>query len=123
MPGHGWQQVATDAVHAHLVETQIRPRLSVHAEISRPPTVWGPFLLLPNKCIVEVWLCTGPRVAPPSSLASTSPLLTQAVSLTSLATTVQCCAEAGVLGRWGFALESAADRVCREAGAWVGTNF
>ena len=25
---HGWQQLATDAMHAHLVETQIRPRLS-----------------------------------------------------------------------------------------------
>ena len=32
------------------------------------------------------------------------------------------CAEAGVLGRWGFALESAAARICREAGARVGTN-
>ena len=28
MPGHSWQQLAKDAVHAHLVETQIRPRLS-----------------------------------------------------------------------------------------------
>ena len=32
------------------------------------------------------------------------------------------CAEAGVLGRRGCALESAAARVCREAGAMVSTN-
>ena len=32
------------------------------------------------------------------------------------------CAQAGVLGRRGFALESAAARVCREAGARVSTN-
>ena len=32
------------------------------------------------------------------------------------------CAEAGVLGRRGFVLESAAARVCREAGARVTTN-
>ena len=28
-----------------------------------------------------------------------------------------------MLGRWGFALESAAARVCREAGSRVGTNI
>ena len=33
------------------------------------------------------------------------------------------CAEAGVLGRRGYALESAAARICREAGARVGTNI
>ena len=33
------------------------------------------------------------------------------------------CAEAGVLGRRGYALESAAARVCREAGTRVGTNI
>ena len=32
------------------------------------------------------------------------------------------CAQAGVMGRRGFALESAAARVCREAGARVSTN-
>ena len=32
------------------------------------------------------------------------------------------CARAGVLGRRGFALESAAARICREAGGRVGTN-
>ena len=32
------------------------------------------------------------------------------------------CARCGVLGRRGFALESAAGRVCREAGARVATN-
>ena len=32
------------------------------------------------------------------------------------------CAQAGVLGRRGYALESAAARVCREAGARVTTN-
>ena len=33
------------------------------------------------------------------------------------------CSRAGVLGRRGFALESAAPRVCREAGARVSTNI
>ena len=34
----------------------------------------------------------------------------------------EACAQAGVLGRRGYALESAAARVCREAGARVSTN-
>ena len=33
------------------------------------------------------------------------------------------CAQAGVLGRRGFALESAAARICREAGGRVATNL
>ena len=33
------------------------------------------------------------------------------------------CSRAGVLGSWGFSLESAAAQVCREAGAWVSTNL
>ena len=32
------------------------------------------------------------------------------------------CAAAGVLGRWGFAVESAAARICREAGARVSVD-
>ena len=33
------------------------------------------------------------------------------------------CARVGMLGRWGFALESAAARICREAGGRVRTNM
>ena len=33
------------------------------------------------------------------------------------------CARVGILGRWGFALERAASRVCREAGGRVMTNM
>ena len=33
MPGHGWQQAATDAVHSHFVESQVRPRLSATGQV------------------------------------------------------------------------------------------
>ena len=46
-----------------------------------------------------------------------------AVLLTPLATTGQRALSQGVLGRRGFALESAAAQVCREAGARVATNL
>ena len=124
MPCHGWQQLATDAVHAHLVETQIRPRLSAGAgnvEVSGVPFACFPTSALSRfdssqlrvLLVCRLWL-----PLPPSSRNCRCGRL-----LDVLGNHRAACAEAGVLGRRGYALESAAARVCREAGARVGTNI
>ena len=101
LPRHGWQRKATEPIHGLLVEGTIRPRLfpTEQALVAQKLSVGGrPFLVLSNIPF------------PPSSA---------------------CCsfgafgfpsAQAGVLGRRGHAMESAAARVCREAGARVSTN-
>ena len=58
-------------------------------------------------------------LAPPHSLHVAAGV---AVHSTLVAITAQACARMGVLGRRGFALETAAARVCREAGGRVMTN-
>ena len=81
--------------------------------------------MLPFQRGVSVRLFPVPYFAPPPSLASPSPLFTQLsvwpVPLDVLGHQRAACAEAGVLGRRGHAVESAAARICREA-AWSATG-
>ena len=129
MPGDGWQQAATDAVHTHLVETSVRPRLSA-TEQAMLRSQGGPLSGVPFSCfptsalsrfdasqfrvlmLRRLWL-----PLPPSSRNFRCGRLLDVLGHHRAA-----CAEAGVLGRRGFALESVAARICREAGARVGTN-
>ena len=54
MPGDGWQQAATDAVHTHLVETSVRPRLSATEQAmlrSEGPLSGVPFSCFPTSAL------------------------------------------------------------------------
>ena len=96
MPGHGWQQLATDAVHAHLVETQIRPHLSATEQAmlrSQSGSMSGvTFACFPKSALSRfdssqfhvLLLCRLWLPLPPSSCNCRC-----GISLTSLATTVQ----------------------------------
>ena len=115
MPGIGWQQAATDPVLFHFVESLVRPdweRRSRHCCVLKEAHCLAlPFVFLPARWHVSTLDCSG----------SCSSVVSGFLSLHLPAT-------AGVfghqvLGRRGFALESAAARVCREAGARVGTNI
>ena len=102
MLGHGWQQLATDAVHAHLVETQIRPRLSATEQamlrsqsgpMSGVPFAWFPTSALSRFDSSQFVSCSSVvsfSFPPPHATAGV------AVSLTSLATTVQLVLRPGV---------------------------
>ena len=111
----GWQQAATDAVHTHVVET----------------SQGGPLSGVPFQCFLSnvVSLFDSSRFRmlllrrlwlplPPSSRSCRC-----GRPLDVLGHHRAACAEVGVLGRRGYALESAAARICREAGARVGTNI
>ena len=121
MPLFGWQQAATDAVHTHVVETTVRPRLNP-TEQALLRSQGGPLSGVPFQCfpsqfrillLRRFWL-----PLPPSSRSCRC-----GRPLDVLGHHRAACAEAGVLGRRGHALESAAARICREAGARVGTNI
>ena len=124
------EQAATDAVHSHLVESQVRPRVSATDQgllrSQGGPLSGVPFSYFPTSALARfdstqfrvmllrrLWL-----PLPPSSRNCQCGRL-----LDVLGDHRAACAEAGVLGRRGFALESAAARVSREAGARVGTNI
>ena len=126
MPGHGWQQ----AVHSHLVESQVRRRLG-ETEQALLRSQGGPLSGVPLSCFptsalarfdsalfrVLLFRCLWLPLPPPSRICRCGRLLDV------FGHHHAACAEAGVLGRRGFAFESAAARVCREAGARVGTNI
>ena len=80
-------------------------------EVSKRPDVRGPFCMLPNECIVEVRLCSISRIAPPSSGFPFPPPPHAPANgrlFDVLGHHRAVCVEAGVLGRPGYALESAA---------------
>ena len=129
IPGHGWQHEATEAVHAHLMATTIWSRLAPE-ERALIRSQGGPMSGVPFTCLPvsreariesssfrvlvlrRLWL-----PLPPSSRNCRCGL-----PLDLRGHHRAACAQVGVLGRRGFALESAAARVCREAGARVSTN-
>ena len=113
MPGNGWQQAATDPVHFHLVESQVRPRLG-ETEQALLRSQGAPLSGVPFSCF------------PTSVLARFDSGLFRCRCgrfLDVFGHHRAACAEAGVLGRRCYALESAAARVCWEAGARVGTHI
>ena len=129
VPRHGWQRTASVPIHGRQIEDSIRPRLSL-SEQALFRSQGGPLSSVPFTCfptsplsrfdssafrvllLRRLWL-----PLPPSSRSCRCGRL-----LDVLGHHRAGCAEAGVLGRRGFALESAAARVCREAGARVTTN-
>ena len=129
IPRHGWQRAATVPVHGLLIEGTVRPRLSATEKAlfrsQGGPLAGIPFLCFPTSrlsrmdssvfrvlLLRRLWL-----PLPPSSRFCRC-----GRPLDSSGHHRAACAQAGVLGRRGFALESAAARVCREAGARVSTN-
>ena len=126
-PRHGWQKVATEPVHGHHITSAVWPWLSV-SEKALLRSQGGPLAGIPFTCfptspqarfdssvfrvllLRRIW-----QPLPPSSRFCRCGLL-----LDPLGHHRAACGGAGVLGRRG--LESAAARVCREAGARVTTN-
>ena len=122
----GWQRSATEHVHGLLVEGTIRPRLSDRAGVVQVATRsvgWCPFHVLPH---IQDGLFILPCASPSAPLASTpspsSRFCRCGRPLDASGHHRAACAQSGVLGRRGYALESAVARVCREAGARVSTN-
>ena len=125
----GWQHEATDAVLIHLLETSVRPRLTLAEQAllrsQGGPMSGVPFTSFPTSSISRfessvfrvllqrrLWL-----LLPPSTRKCRCGRLLDVRGHHRAA-----CAVVGVLGRRGFPVESAAARVCREAGARVSTN-
>ena len=125
IPRHGWQRTATEPVHGGTV----RPRLSETEQAlfrsQGGPLAGVPFLCFPTSRLSRL----------DSSLFRVLLLRRLWLPLPPYSRFCRCgrpldpsghhraaCAQAGVLGRQGYALESAAARVCREAGARVSTN-
>ena len=129
IPRHGWQRTATEPVHGVLIDGTVRPRLSA-TEQALFRSQGGPLAGVPCMCF------------PTSRLSRLDSSLFRVLLLRRLwlplppsSRFCRCgrphdpsghhraaCAQAGVLGRRGYALESAAARVCREASARVSTN-
>ena len=129
VPTHGWQFFAARAIEEHFVSSSIVPRLSpTKSALLRSQS--GPMAGLPFSVV-------------PSSFARFCPQLFRVLLLRRLwlplplsSRTCRCgrpldifghhraaCSRAGILGSRGFALESAAARVCREGGGRVATNL
>ena len=129
VPLQGWQHVASACVEDHFFQTVVLPRcLPPERALLRSeggPLSGLPFVACPSSPhqrfashLFRVLLLR--RLHLPLPLSSRScrcgrPLDARGHHRTS-------CPTSGVLGRRGFALESAAARVCREAGARVRTN-
>ena len=129
LPRHGWQRRATEPVRGLLVEGTVRPRLSP-TEQALFRSQGGPLAGVPYMCFP-----TSRLSRMDSSLFRVLLLERLWVPLLHSSRICRCgrpldpcghhraaCAQAGVLARRGYALESAAARVCREAGVRVSTN-
>ena len=121
-PKHGWQKLPARRVHEHRVARVVWPNLtdperawwrsqerSSHQQ--RPDGI-------PN---ISDRPATFPRVVVPSCPTSSSTYRCGRL-LDCRGHHRAACAEAGVLGARGFALERAAAQVCREGGGRVSTN-
>ena len=126
--GHGWQHEASSRVEREHRERWIMPRLA-DSEKAMLRSQSGPGAGLALSATPSNYSC---RIAPHLFRVL---LLRLRLPLPLVSRTCRCgrptdvlghhraaCARAGVLGRRGFALESAAARVCREGGARVSTN-
>ena len=129
VPRHGWQCKAMGPVDEGFLEVVVRPRL-LGAQQTLLRSQSGPFASLPFTSfpsaphtrfdpqafrvllLRRLWL----------QLPSSSRSCRCGLPLDPCGHHRAACAVAGVLSRRGFALESAAARVCREAGGRVTTN-
>ena len=129
LPAEGWQHEASMAVEKIFLDSAFLPEL-VPRERAFLLSQGGPLAGLP---FTAVPVCPHLRfdsdlfsVLLLRRLPSSSPVFTHLPVLplvsTALAITAQVARGRGVLGRRGYALESAAARICREAGARVSTN-
>ena len=137
VPGHvkrksepgWWQHEATEAVLIHLLETSVRPRLTLAEQTlfrsQGGPMSDVPFTSFPTSLFSRFdssvfWVLLQRRLwlpFPPSTHKCRCARLLDVRGHHRAA-----CAVVGVLGRRGFPVESAAARVFREAGARVSTN-
>ena len=130
VPTHGWQFFAAQAVEQRYRTDVVWPRLSTTEQAlfrsqsgpmsglpfssvpSSPPTRFAPQLFR-VLLLRRLWL----------ALPFSSRTCRCGRPLDVLGHHRAACSRAGVLGSRGFSLESAAARVCREAGARVSTNL
>ena len=129
VPEQGWQHVASLVVEERFVNTVVVPRASpAHRAMLRSqggPLSGLPFTTLPlsplqrfDSHLFRVLLLR--RLHLPLPLSSRACRCGRLLDC--LGHHRASCSRAGVLGRRGFALESAVARVCREAGARVSVN-
>ena len=129
-PKHGWQFVATQPVNSRFIEGTVRPRLTDTAR-AQLRSQSGPMASVPfTCCLVARHTTFDPQVLRLLLLRrlwlpspSSSRVCRCGRPLDSSGHHRAACAVAGVLGSRGFAVESAAARVCREAGGRVSTNI
>ena len=128
-PKHGWQKVASQVVHKRHREEIVWPQLSV-SERASVRSQSGPLASAP---LTAFPVCRVTRIG--SELFRTLLLRRLRLPLPLSVRSCVCgrrldvfghhraaCSRAGVLGRRGFAVESAVEQICREAGARVSTN-
>ena len=130
IPAEGWQHDASSCIEKFFCDSSVLPGMSA-GERALLRSQGGPLAALPytvvptcplrrfDPDIFRVLLLR--RLRLPLPLSSHSCRCGR--PLDCLGHHRASCSRAGVLGRRGFALESAAARVCREAGARVSTNI
>ena len=129
VPSHGWQFFAALSVEHHFRSCSVWPRLTPTEQTllrsQSGPVAGLPFFFHPD----FVALAFSPSALPLScsSAASGFPCPLSRTSgcgrpLDVLGHHRATCSKAGVLGSRGFSVESAATKVCREAGACVSLN-
>ena len=122
-PKHGWQYLATQSVNHHFIAGTVWPRLPDrfpgHVALSERTIRQCSLHVLPSR---EAHYVRRTSLSHPSPSPLVAPLSSSS-PLDSSGHHRAACVVAGVLGSRGFAVESAAARVWREAGGRVTTNM
>ena len=126
IPMEGWQHDASSVTEQRFFESSTLPGCTL-AERALLRSQGGPLAALPCTAVpVSPLLRFDPDLFRVRRLRLPLPLSSHSCRcgrlLDCLGNHRACCSSAGVLGRRGFALESAAARVCPEAGERVSTN-
>ena len=128
-PRHGWQKVASAKVHKQHREEVVWPLLSSSQRASvrsqSGPLASVPFTSFPTCRVTRMesepfTVLLLRRLRMPLPLSVRSCVCGRRLDL--FGHHRAACSRAGVLSRRGFAVESAVEQICREAGARVSTN-
>ena len=127
VPRHGWQFFASQAVEDCFFQHGFVPRLTDTQQAmirsQSGPMAGVPLVAFPHVTSVQVrCVCVSCAPPPPPLVPPPSVFVRLGVAVHAFGHHRSACAVSGVLGRRGFALESAAARICREAGGRVTLN-